>query len=64
LPEHVLVAEDGRKEIEAGRKTGCVTLSRLPAETARARKIRRAIPTNYLAAHYTDPAIRILIRSA
>jgi phosphoglycolate phosphatase-like HAD superfamily hydrolase len=61
-PSRVLVIGDGRSEIKAGAEMGCVTMSRLPAEAARLRKLHKLLGTNYILPDFTSPVLKRLIR--
>ena len=61
-PRKVLVVGDGRTEIKAGVRMGCVTMSRLGRQDTRLREIHVGLGVNYIVEDYTDPALRRLIR--
>ena len=60
-PRHVLTIGDGRAEIKAGVDMGCVTMSRLPAEATRQRRLHTELGTNYILPDFTSPVLKELI---
>jgi len=60
-PRHVLIVGDGRTEIKAGVEMGCPTISRLPADDKRQRKVHSDLGVNYIVSDYTDPALLEMI---
>ena len=61
-PENILFVGDGRSEIEAGKTMGGVTISRLPGNAVRARKIHHDLKTNFILERYDMNALRQLFR--
>lgn len=61
-PANILFVGDGRSEIEAGKTMGGVTISRLPANAVRARKIHHDLKTNFILERYDMTALRQLFR--
>ncbi|HUW84053.1 MAG TPA: HAD family hydrolase [Phycisphaerae bacterium] len=61
-PATILVVGDGRSEIHAGARMGCVVMSRLAAEATRQRQLHKELGTNYILPDYTHPALKRLIR--
>lgn len=63
-PRNVLIVGDGRTEIKAGAQMGSPTISRLPQDDARQRKVHRELGVNYIVPDYTDPALEQFIYKA
>ncbi|NLW49652.1 MAG: hypothetical protein GXY85_02255 [Candidatus Brocadiaceae bacterium] len=62
-PARVLVLGDGRTEIKAGVDMGCVTISRLPVDAQRQRRLHADLGTHYILPDYTSPLLKELIRA-
>lgn len=60
-PRNVLIVGDGRTEIKAGVEMGCPTISRLPVDDDRQRKVHTDLGVNYIIPDYTDPALEQFI---
>ena len=63
-PCNVLIVGDGRTEIKAGAEMGSPTISRLPIEDKRQRKVHSELGVNYIVPDYTDPALMQMIYKA
>jgi phosphoglycolate phosphatase-like HAD superfamily hydrolase len=61
-PACVLSVGDGRTEIAAAVRMGCVAMSRLEPGAARLRQMHRKLGTNYIVPDYTSPALMELVR--
>lgn len=61
-PGEVLIVGDGRAEIQSGAQLGCVTISRLPREAHRQRRLHISMGTNYVLEDFTDPLLAELIQ--
>lgn len=59
--ENVLIVGDGRAEIQAGVQMGGVTISRLPAASARQRELHKALGTSILVEDFCDPVLRMFL---
>lgn len=60
-PRNVLIVGDGRTEIKAGAEMGSPTISRLPVDDERQRKVHSELGVNYIVPDYTDPALMQMI---
>lgn len=60
-PRNVLIVGDGRTEIKAGAEMGSPTISRLPVDDHRQRKVHSELGVNYIVPDYTDPALKQMI---
>ena len=63
-PRNVLIVGDGRTEIKAGVAMDCPTISRLPVDDERQRKVHGDLGVNYIVPDYTDPALLQMIYKA
>lgn len=60
-PTKVLVLGDGRSEIEAGARMGCVAISRLPHDAKRQRELHRKLGTHIIVPDWTAQELKDLI---
>ncbi len=60
-PRNVLIVGDGRTEIKSAAEMGCPSISRLPREDERQRKLHIELGVNYIVPDYTDPSLKKMI---
>ncbi len=60
-PANVLILGDGRTEIKSAAEMGCPSISRLPHEDERQRRLHIALGVNYIVPDYTDTSLKKMI---